>query len=133
MDWAAPPHFADGGTVLVGLVLATEAERARRPDGRAHIDIEIHGHAPEDRVESALATADAVLQSIDALRTAAEDLAPSHWRADYLQRPAYPGLFVDALEFHETGLVRVLFDFGDLDILVLDLNPNGERSATVVN
>ncbi|XBB65934.1 hypothetical protein ABFU82_17670 [Nocardioides sp. WV_118_6] len=131
MDWAVPPHFADGGAVLCGLILAPEAERAVRPDDRAHIDIEIHGQDPQGRSEAALATTDALLKSIDELKAAAEDLAPGRWRLEYLERPDYSGLFLDGLEFHDSGTVRALFDFGDLDLLILELHPDGRRIASV--
>jgi len=58
-------------------------------------------------------------------------LAPDSWRAANLKRPDYAGLFLDGLEFHDTGIVRVLFDFGDLDLLILDIHPDGRRSASI--
>ncbi|GAB4010898.1 hypothetical protein GCM10028772_31820 [Nocardioides ultimimeridianus] len=87
MDWAAPPHFAAGGTVLVGLILAPEAERALRPDDRAHVDIEIHGHDPQGRSRAALAAAEGVLAEINELRAAAVELAPNGLHTEYPERP----------------------------------------------
>lgn len=72
-----------------------------------------------------------ILQSLDELRSAAEQLAPYEWRQYYFDRPEYPGLFLDGLEFHDSGMIRVLFDFGDLDLLILDLHSDGRRTATV--
>lgn len=131
VEWDHPPWFDATGTVLMGLVKAPEAERRRRPGNRAQIDVEIHGHDPMGRVESSLAATASLLQSIDELRSSAEQLAPHEWRQQYLDQPEYTGLFLEGIEFHDSGATRVLFDFGDLDLLILDLHPDGRQTATV--
>lgn len=115
----------------MGLVRAPDAERARRPDMRRDVDVEIHGTDPHARTSSSLASALSLLATISELRNDAEELAPAEWRGWYLDRPDYPGLFLTGLEFHDDGTVRVLFDFGDLDLLILELHPDGRRTATV--
>ena len=72
-----------------------------------------------------------LLGSIDDLRATAEQLAPDDWRQHFLDQPTHPGLFLQAFEFHDSGTTRVLFDFGDLDQLIVDLHPDGRRAATV--
>lgn len=129
--WDVRPYFDVTGAVLMGAVKAPQAERRRRPDGRAQVDVEIHGLDPQQRAESALVTSVALLDSIDDLRSKAEQLAPDEWRSQYLGRSEFAGLFLEGFEFHDDGLVRVLFDFGDLDLLVLDLHPDGKRDVTI--
>jgi hypothetical protein len=131
IEWARLPQFDASGTVLIGLVKAPEAERGRRPDSRSQVDIEIHGRDPQARTGAALAACGTLLQAIDELRTAAEELAPPEWRREHLYREGYRGLFLEGFEFHDDGTVRVLFDFDDLDLLILDLHPDGRRTATV--
>lgn len=131
VEWDRLPQFDVTGTVLVGLLKTPEAERRRRPDNRAQIDVEIHGQDPAGRVESSLTASASMLQSIDELRSAAEQLAPDEWRQQYFDRLEYPGLFLEGFEFHDGGTIRVLFDFGDLDLLILDLHSDGRRTATV--
>ena len=115
----------------MGRLKPPEAERRRRPDNLAHVEVEIHGHDPAGRAESSLAASASLLQSLDGLRSAAEQLALSEWREQYLDQPEYPGLFLQALEFHDSGTTRLLFDFGDLDLLILDLHPDGRRTVTI--
>lgn len=115
----------------MGLVLAPACERSRRPDHRSKIDVEIHGSKPEDRAASSLSAVATLLDTIDTLRTSAEDLAPQDWQERYRAEANYAGLFLEGFEFHDTGLVRVLFDFGDLDLLVLDLHASGERTVSI--
>lgn len=131
IEWDTPPFFDVTGTVLMGLPKAPEAERRRPPDNRSQVDVEIHGQDPLDRMESTLAASASLLESIDELRSAAERLAPAEWCQEYLDKPEYPGLFLEGFEFHDDGVIRVLFDFGDLDLLVLGLNPDGTRRVTV--
>ena len=126
-----PPHFDATGTVLMGLVRAPEPERRRRRKHLANVEVEIHGRDPEERAESSLMACGVLFGSIDDLRATAEQLAPDDWRQHFLAQPTYPGLFLQAFEFHDSGTTRVLFDFGDLDQLILDLHPDGRRAATV--
>ena len=131
IGWDVPPHFDVTGTVAMGLLKAPPVERRRRPDDRAQVDVEIHGHEPMERVESSLAACASLLESVDELRADAERLAPVEWCREYLEKPGYRGLFLEGFEFHDSGLIRVLFDFGDLDLLILNVYPDGSRTATV--
>ncbi len=70
-----------------------------------------------------------LLQDIDALRTSAEALAPEDWKAEVRDSPTYPGLFLEGIEFDDGGLVRVLFDYDGMELLILDLHPDGHRSV----
>ena len=107
------------------------SELSRRPDHRSQIDVEIHGSNPEERSASSLSAVATLLDGIDGLRTSAEDLAPQDWRDRYRAASDNGGLFLEGFEFHDNGLVRVLFDFGDLDLLVLDLHRSGERTVSI--
>ena len=125
------PHFDVTGTVLVGLVTAPASERSHRPDHRSQIDVEIHGRNPVNRVDSSLSTIASLLDAIDELRTSAEHLAPTDWQDQYRNASNYAGLFLEGFELHDDGLIRVLFDFGDLDLLILDLHRSGKRTVSI--
>jgi hypothetical protein len=127
-EWDVPPVLTASG-VLVGLVQSPPAERARRPDHRHQIDVEIHGSNPEGRADEALGAVGVLLRDIDALRTSAEALAPEDWKAEVRDSPTYPGLFLEGIEFDDGGLVRVLFDYDGMELLILDLHPDGHRSV----
>lgn len=131
LEWAVAPHFDVTGKVLMGLVLAPAVEVTHRPDHRSQIDVEIHGSNPEDRADSSLAIVARLLHALDELRASAEGLAPKDWQDQYRDAPSYPGLFLEGFELHDDGLIRVLFDFGDLDLLILDLYPSGKRMVFI--
>lgn len=131
LEWAVAPYFDVTGRVLMGLVDAPAPEAARRPDHRSQIDVEIHGPEPEARAESSLAQVKALLSDIEQLRSTAESLASKEWHGEYDTGSERADLFVEGFELHADGLVRVLFDFGDLDLFILDLQPDGRRTATV--
>lgn len=131
LGWAQDPLFDVTGKVLMGLIRAPEPEARRRPDSRVHIDVEIHGRNSAQRLESTLDRVSALVESIDDLRAAAEQMAPAEWRSEHLARSDYAGLWLEGFEFHDNGIVRVLFDFGDLDLLTLDLHPNGHRAVSI--
>ncbi|MDO9439922.1 MAG: hypothetical protein Q7T73_03435 [Beijerinckiaceae bacterium] len=114
----------------MALIAAPASEVERRPDHRSQIDVEIHGSHPEERAAPALGTVGSLLAAIDQLRSQAEALAPSDWKAEH-RNVSGDDLFLEGFEFHDEGLVRVLFDFGDLDLLILDLHADGRSTASV--
>lgn len=130
LEWAAAPHFDASGKVLLALIEAPPWEAQNRPDHRTQIDVEIHGHDPQDRVASALLTVSALTSALDQLRSEAQTLAPADWKSQYANASGC-GLFLVGFEFHDGGLVRVLFDFGDPDLLILDLKPDGARTVSI--
>ena len=76
-----------------------------------------------------------LLTQLPELITAALRLAPDEWRRHYVEGGPgvadYSGLWLDGLEFHADGRVRLAFDFGDLDQLVLELRPDGCKRVTI--
>lgn len=125
------PYSDVTGKVLMGLVMAPPSEVTHRPDHRSQIDVEIHGDNPKDRADSSLSTVASLLSAMDELRTSAENLAPKDWQERYLNSSNYAGLFLEGFELHDDDLIRVLFDFGDLDLLILDLHRSGERTVSI--
>lgn len=130
LEWAVAPHFDVTGKVLMGSVMAPAIEVEHRPDHRSQIDVEIHGRDPEERTDSALSTVASLLASLDELRSVSKALAPADWKDQYPDASGY-GLFLEGFELHDDGLIRVLFDFGDLDLLILNLQPDGRRTVSV--
>jgi hypothetical protein len=53
--------------------------------------------------------------------------APPDWQRSY--PPA--DLWLEGIEFHTDGRVRLLYDFGDLDLLVLELHGNGSKHVSI--
>lgn len=76
-----------------------------------------------------------LLTQLRDLTTAALRLAPDEWRRHYVERGPgaadYSGLWLGCLEFHADGRVRLNFDFGNLDQLVLELRPDGGKRVTI--
>lgn len=130
-EWAVTPYFDVTGKVLMGLINAPSAEAALRPNHLSQIDVEIHGRNPKDRADSALSTVATLLPALAELRSYAELHAPKDWQAHYRTASDYAGLFLEGFEFHDDGLIRVLFDFGHLELLILDLHSDGERTVSV--
>jgi len=131
LAWAVAPHLNVTGKILMGLVEAPANEVGDRHDHRSQIDVEIHGRYPEDRADSALSSVASLLAGLSELKSQAEALAPTDWKGQYRQGAPGHELFLEGFEFHDDGRLRVLFDFGNLDLLILDLHPDRQPRVVV--
>jgi hypothetical protein len=87
-------------------------------------DLDAHLDRCADRLTLALAT-------LPAIRRYAIDHAPQNWVAYYSAQPGrslIDRLFLDGLEVDRQLRVTVVFDFGDLDSLVVVLDDRGSGS-----
>lgn len=53
--------------------------------------------------------------------------APSGWHRSH----PHADLWLDGIEFHADGRVHLLYDFGVLDLLVLELHGNGAKHVSI--
>jgi hypothetical protein len=62
------------------------------------------------------------------IKTFAIEHAPAEWLQHYSSQPGPPvfeRLFLEGFEIDEHDMLSVMFDFGDLDLLVVELGSDG--------
>jgi hypothetical protein len=78
-------------------------------------------------VDEALSALGSLIAQLPDLTAEAMRSAPLQWRRDHQDVE----LWLQGIEFHADGLVRMLYDFGDLDMLVLESSGDGDRRVTI--
>jgi hypothetical protein len=135
VGWVDEPRWKDAGSVLATSVEVPATVRRPANDGDTRLDMELHGPKPQERLDAALDGLRVLLTQLPDLTAAALRLAPDEWRRHYGEGDPGDaddsGLWLDCLEFHAGGRVRLVFDFGDLDQLVLELRPDGSKRVTI--
>lgn len=110
----------------MGTITVPSAIRRPADNGNDELEIDIIGPEAEQRCAAVLAELPGLLISLPGLRQAALRAAPREWTEHFGQ----PDLWLMAIEFEPTA-TRLVFDFGDLDSLVLKIDPTGARTVSV--
>ncbi|MFG1624615.1 hypothetical protein [Kribbella sp. NPDC049227] len=135
VGWVDEASWKDAGSVLATSVEVPATVRRPADGGDARLDVELHGPNPQERLNAALDELRVLLTQLPDLTAAALRLAPEEWRRRYGEggpgAADYSGLWLDCVEFHADGQRCLVFDFGDLEQLVLELRPDGSRRVTV--
>ena len=126
INWASDPTWVDAGTVLMGSITVPSEIRRPADNGDDRLEIDVIGPEASERCPGVLAELPGLLLSLADLRQAALRAAPREWTEHFGQ----PDLWLMAIEFEPT-VTRLVFDFGDLDSLILTIAPSGERSVSV--
>lgn len=126
IDWASNLTWVDAGNVLMGSITVPSAIRRPADNGDDRLEIDVIGSDARERCAAVLAELPGFLLSLTDLRQAALRAAPREWTEHFGQ----PDLWLMAIEFEPT-VTRLVFDFGDLDSLVLTIEHSGERSVSV--
>ena len=134
-DWVDEPHWIESGDLLLGSVKVPPDVRTPARNGDTRLWVEIHGEGAQERLDDALSRTRDLFGRLPYLAAEALRLAPDDWRSHYLQGGAgaadYSGLWLDTVEFDADDMIRLSFDFGDLDQLVLELRPDGGLNVTI--
>lgn len=135
VGWVDEPRWKDAGSVLATSVEVPTTVRCPANDGDNRLDVELHGPKPQDRLDTALDELRELLTQLPDLTVAARRLAPREWRRHYgnggPEAANNSDLWLDCIEFHADGRRCLIFDFGDLDQLVLELHPDGGKRVTI--
>jgi hypothetical protein len=132
------PLWQHGDRGLVGSISIDPAIRPARDNGStdAEVLINIVDIEPGPALDTRLATAAGhirdALANLHLLKQYGVEHAPAGWREHYeslASTPLTQRLFVDGFEVTETLAVMVYFDFGDLDLLVVELDSSGQPTS----
>jgi hypothetical protein len=133
--------YRRGEQELRGSINIDPAVRLPRANGSRDAEILLEvgatdfGPSLRGHVEGCATRIKEVLTALPSIRRYAVDCAPQDW-ADY--HTAQPGgplidrLFLDGIEVDRQLRVSVVFDFGDLDSLVVQLNDQGHGAGVYV-
>lgn len=125
------PLYRNGTDELAGSIDLDPAVRMPRRTGAqdAEILLEVQAVSPgpglEAHVDSCAACIRRALDRLPELKRYAIDHAPPEWLRHYEAQPGPPltnRLFLDAIEISPLLRVSLVFDFGDLDQLVVGLD-----------
>lgn len=116
----------DAGSVLRGSITVPAEVRRPADNGDDRLEIDVIGPDANKRCPDVLAQLPGLLLSLADQRQAAPRAAPREWTEQFGQ----PDLWLMAIEF-EPEVTRLVFDFGDLDSLVLTIARSGERTVCV--
>ena len=131
--WDRAPHWLDREAVIVASVTVPPGVRRPTSSGSQRLDVEFRGFETSG-FDDYLSTLDALLRQLPELVQDTFRLAPPEWRHRYVDEASnldLSDLWLDTVEFDVDGTTRLDFDFGDLDILVLEIDPDGVRHAYI--
>jgi hypothetical protein len=126
---------------LVGELQIDPRVRSPRNNGQtdAEVLLELDSIEPGPRLNAQLATVTtrikAALANLAAIRAYGVEHGPADWR-EYCEpldeRPLVERLFLDGFEVKQDLDVTACFDFGDLDTLIVHLDPDGHGRAVAL-
>jgi hypothetical protein len=96
-------------------------------DGGPRLAVEIHGDRADARVAETSMALRSLIPQLPVLAAEALSAAPPDWHRSHPDAD----LWLDGIEFHADGRVRLLYDFGHLDLLVLELHGNGAKDVSI--
>jgi len=134
--WLGELYWPDwqGQQELLGSIDIDPSVRHPRSNGSrdAEILLEVASTDPrpalQAHVEACAARIKNVLSDLPSIQRYAVDKAPRDWADYYAAQPGGPlidRLFLEGIEVDRRLCVSVIFDFGDLDQLVVQLNDQG--------
>ncbi len=124
--WAEEPRLlADGMTTAISVRLPASV---RRPadNGDDRLEVEFNGPCDAERLNRGLEALGERLPLLDEL----VDYAAAHAPEAFTVEPS--ALWLTGMQFLPSGEMSLLFDFGDLDLLVLNLSTDGRRQVRLV-
>jgi hypothetical protein len=125
------PH---GDGELIGSINVDPAIRPARMNGNQDVEIllsvgrEYEGAALAAQVQRCAAMVDKALSALPLIKSFALQHAPAQWLEHYSSQAGPPVLerfFLDAFETDEHDVLSAVFDFGDLDQLIVELKSDG--------
>jgi hypothetical protein len=127
--------YGDGE--LIGFIEVDPAVRVPRKNGRRDVEFVLQvppsaeGPALDAHVGQCAARFRRAFAGLDSIKRYAVDHAPAGWAAQCTPEPGVLTdlLFLDGLEADLDGRVSLVFDFGDLDQLVVQLDEQGQGTA----
>jgi len=138
--WLGKLHW-HGDRELLGSIDIDPAVRHPRYDGSRDAEILLEvaaidsGPAIRAHVDRCAARIEQVLTELASIRRYAVHHAPTDWTDHYAAQPGGPlidRLFLDGIEVDPHLRASVVFDFGDLDTLVVQLNDQGRGHRVYV-
>jgi hypothetical protein len=126
--------YLHGGDELIGSINVDPEVRPARMNGDQDVEIllsiggEDEGVALVARVERCAAKVDEASIILPLIKKFALEHLPAQWLEHYSLQPGPPvfeRLFLEGLETDEHDTMRVVFDFGDLDQLIVELESDG--------
>jgi hypothetical protein len=126
-----------GDGELIGFIEVDSAVRVPRQNGRRDVEFMLQvppsaeGPALGAHVGQCAARFRQALAGLHSIKRYAVDHAPAGWAAQCAHEPRAltDVLFLDGLEADLHGRVSLVFDFGDLDQLVVRLDEQGQGTA----
>ncbi|TCM47905.1 hypothetical protein [Kribbella sp. VKM Ac-2568] len=127
IEWVDEPHWSEAGDVVMASIALSPLIRPPAKDGDPRLTVEIHGDRADARVAETSGALRSLIPQLPVLAADALSAAPPGWHRSY----PHADLWLDGIEFHADGRVRLLYDFGDLDLLVLELHGNGAKDVSI--
>lgn len=127
-----------GEGALLGILSIDPSIRPPRANGEtdAEVLLELDAVEPGPRLDMQLATAarriKVALAKLSEVKAYGVEHGPSQWREYYEpldSRPLVERLFLEGFEFNRNLDLTVTFDFEDLDVLLVHLDPTGHGRA----
>ena len=125
--WVDEPHWSEAGDVVTASIALSLLIRQPAKDGDPRLAVEIHGDRADARVAETSSALRSLIPPLPVLAAEALSAAPPEWQRRY----PHADLWLGGIEFHADGRVRLLYDFGDLDLLVLELHRNGAKHVSI--
>ena len=132
------PLYRNGDQELIGSIELDPAIRLPRSNGGRDIEILLEagmiepGPDLETHLGACAARISKTLDRLPDLKRYALDHAPPGWVRDCAAQPGPPladRLFLEGLQVSRQLLVSLAFDFGDLDLLIVRLDHEGNGEA----